>query len=120
MAVDPAFDSTFNWSDENCAARRYEAITGTGMTPPGIAGPPGMLAANADRERAIDVLKAGFAESRLTRAEYDDRMARIHDARTYGELQALVSDLPAGPLGGAVHYQAQGSRRTSRRTQPLA
>jgi hypothetical protein len=57
-----------------------------------------MLAASADRERAVDVLKAGFAEGRLTQEEYNDRMGRAYAARTYGELAALTADLPAGPL----------------------
>jgi Domain of unknown function (DUF1707)/Domain of unknown function (DUF4190) len=57
-----------------------------------------MLAATADRERAVDVLKAGFAEGRLTQDEYNDRMGRAYAARTYGELAALTADLPAGPL----------------------
>jgi hypothetical protein len=59
---------------------------------------PSMRAASADRERAVDVLKAGFAEGRLTQDEYNDRMARAYAARTYGELAALTADLPAGPL----------------------
>jgi hypothetical protein len=88
VGVDPAFDATF--------------------TRPGgygaIAGPPGMLAANADRERAIDVLRAGYAEGRLTKAEHDDRAARVYAARTYGELAALTADLPAGP----AHHQSTG------------
>jgi hypothetical protein len=74
MAVDPGFDATL------------------------------MLAANADRERAVGVLQASFAEGRLTRAEYDDRTTRVYAARTYGELGALIADLPAGPLAGAAHY----------------
>jgi uncharacterized membrane protein len=57
-----------------------------------------MRAASADRERAVDVLKAGFAEGRLTQDEYNDRMGRAYAARTYGELTALTADLPAGPL----------------------
>ena len=59
---------------------------------------PSMRAATADRERAVDVLKAGFAEGRLTQEEYNNRMGRAYAARTYGELAALTSDLPAGPL----------------------
>jgi len=59
---------------------------------------PSMRAATADRERAVDVLKAGFAEGRLTQEEYNDRMGRAYAARTYGELAALTADLPAGPL----------------------
>lgn len=55
-----------------------------------------MRAASADRERAVDVLKAGFAEGRLTQDEYNDRMGRAYAARTYGELAMLTADLPAG------------------------
>ena len=69
---------------------------------------PSMRAASADRERAVDVLKAGFAEGRLTQDEYNDRMGRAYTARTYGELAALTADLPAGPLPAAwpvVPYQ---------------
>jgi Domain of unknown function (DUF1707)/Domain of unknown function (DUF4190) len=59
---------------------------------------PAMRAATADRERTVDVLKAGFAEGRLTQDEYNDRMGRAYAARTYGELFALTADLPAGAL----------------------
>jgi len=57
-----------------------------------------MRASSADRERAVDVLKAGFAEGRLTQDEYNDRMGRAYAARTYGDLTALTADLPAGAL----------------------
>ena len=59
---------------------------------------PAWLAASADRERAVGVLRAGFAEGRLSEAELDDRVARAYAARTYGQLWALTADLPAGPL----------------------
>jgi hypothetical protein len=59
---------------------------------------PAMRAATVDRERAVDVLKAAFAEGRLDQEEYNDRMARAYAAKTYGELVALTGDLPAGPL----------------------
>jgi len=67
--------------------------------------PPAMRAASADRERTVDVLKAGFAEGRLTQDEYDERIGRAYAARTYGELSALIADLPAGavPLPSAGH-----------------
>ena len=55
-----------------------------------------MRASSADRERAVDVLKAGFAEGRLTQDEYNDRMGRAYAARTYGDLAMLTADLPAG------------------------
>jgi hypothetical protein len=44
------------------------------------------------------VLRAAFTEGRLNQDELDDRVARAHAARTYGELWALIADLPAGPL----------------------
>jgi uncharacterized protein DUF1707/uncharacterized protein DUF4190 len=59
---------------------------------------PAMRAASADRERAVDVLKAGFAEGRLTQDEYNERIGRAYAARTYGELTAITADLPAGAL----------------------
>ncbi|HCA84967.1 MAG TPA: hypothetical protein DEQ61_05415 [Streptomyces sp.] len=57
-----------------------------------------MRASHADRERAVDVLKAGFAEGRLTQEEYEQRMGRACEAQTHGLLQALVADLPQGPV----------------------
>jgi hypothetical protein len=58
-----------------------------------------LRAGHADRERAIDVLKAAFAEGRLDQEEYTDRVGRVHAARTYSELTGLTADLPVGPLG---------------------
>jgi hypothetical protein len=53
-----------------------------------------MLAATADRERALDMLKAGFAEGRLTQEEHEARAGGVQSARTYADLAALTSDLP--------------------------
>jgi len=65
----------------------------------------GMLAAAADRERTLDVLKAAFGEGRLNKEEFDSRSARVMAARTYADLNAIVADLPAGP-GGLMPYHA--------------
>ncbi|GAA3828572.1 DUF1707 and DUF4190 domain-containing protein [Streptomyces chiangmaiensis] len=59
--------------------------------------PPSLLASHADRERAVDVLRAGYAEGRLGQPEFDDRVTRAYAARTLGELALLVADLPQGP-----------------------
>jgi hypothetical protein len=84
-------------------------VTPSAATPRGnIGGPPGMLASAADRERAIDVCKASYGEGRLTKDEFDARVHQITMSRTYGDLAAVISDLPAGPLGGVSHYQAGG------------
>ncbi|NEB00003.1 DUF1707 and DUF4190 domain-containing protein [Streptomyces sp. SID13726] len=57
-----------------------------------------MLASHADRERAVDVLRAGFGEGRLEKGEFDKRVERAYGARTVGELALLVADLPLGPV----------------------
>ncbi len=57
-----------------------------------------MLASHADRERAVDVLRAGYGEGRLEKGEFDKRVERAYAARTVGELALLVSDLPLGPV----------------------
>jgi Domain of unknown function (DUF1707) len=70
---------------------------------------PAWLAGSADRERAVGVLRAAFTEGRLNQDELDDRVARAYAARTYGDLWALIADLPAGPLpypGGLPYQQA--------------
>src|SRR5688572_3558720 len=51
-----------------------------------------MLASHADRERAVDVLRAGFGEGRMEQTEFEKRVARAYAARTVGELALLVSD----------------------------
>lgn len=57
-----------------------------------------MLASHADRERAVDVLRAGFGEGRLEHPEFEKRVERAYAARTVGELALLVADLPLGPV----------------------
>jgi hypothetical protein len=69
------------------------------MTQPGYGY---MRASDAERERAVDVLKAGFSEGRLSQDEYADRAGQAHAARTYGDLAALIADLPVGPLGSLL------------------
>ena len=67
---------------------------------------PSWLAANADRERTVGVLRAGFTEGRLSQEELDDRVARAYAARTYSDLWALTADLPAGPYPYPVAFPA--------------
>jgi Domain of unknown function (DUF1707)/Domain of unknown function (DUF4190) len=68
---------------------------GYGMMP---AGDGRLRASTADRERAVDVLKAGFAEGRLTKDEYDDRVAQAYAAITYADLSMVTGDLPGGQM----------------------
>jgi hypothetical protein len=59
---------------------------------------PSWLAATADRERTVGVLRAGFTEGRLTQEELGERVAQAYASRTYGDLWELTSDLPVGPF----------------------
>ena len=63
----------------------------------GTAGALGQLRTSyADREQAIDVLKAAFVQGRLTKDEFDLRLGQVFASRTYADLDALTSDIPEG------------------------
>ncbi|HEY2521241.1 MAG TPA: DUF1707 and DUF4190 domain-containing protein [Streptosporangiaceae bacterium] len=62
-----------------------------------------LRASDTDREQLVDVLKTAFSEGRLDQDEYTFRMERAYSAKTYGELRALVADLPGPPA--QVPYQ---------------
>jgi Domain of unknown function (DUF1707) len=66
-------------------------------------------ASRADRERAIDALKAAFVEERLTMDELDDRVGQAFTSRTYAELAAITADLPAAPRAVAPRAAAPGA-----------
>ena len=52
----------------------------------------------ADREQAIDVLKAAFVAGRLTKDEFDLRVGRVLTSRTYADLAALTVESPVTSL----------------------
>jgi len=56
---------------------------------------PAMLASDADRDRAAELLSAAFAEGRLTAGEHGDRVRAAYAARTWRQLRQLTDDLPA-------------------------
>ena len=55
---------------------------------------PELRAGDADRDRVIAVLTESYTEGRLTNDEFQLRVDSAHAARTFGELDALVDDLP--------------------------
>ncbi|WP_253889290.1 DUF1707 SHOCT-like domain-containing protein [Actinokineospora diospyrosa] len=70
---------------------------------PHLPGPQEMRASNADRERFAKVLHDAMAEGRLTVTELEERLDHVYAARTFGELEPLVRDLPNQQL---VAYQS--------------
>lgn len=57
-------------------------------------------ASDADREAAVDVLRQGCAEGRLSFEELAERAERAYAATTHGELAVLTGDLPATRVVG--------------------
>jgi Domain of unknown function (DUF1707)/Domain of unknown function (DUF4190) len=51
-------------------------------------------AGDADREHVVDLLKGAYTEGRLSKDEYDDRVAKALSARTFADLDLLIADLP--------------------------
>jgi Domain of unknown function (DUF1707)/Domain of unknown function (DUF4190) len=54
-----------------------------------------MRAADADRDRVAERLNMAYSEGRLSKDEYDGRLENALSARTYADLDQLVTDLPA-------------------------
>ena len=57
-------------------------------------GDPRMRASDADRERTASLLREHHAAGRLDAAEFNDRLDKAFDAKTMGDLDALLADLP--------------------------
>jgi hypothetical protein len=56
-----------------------------------------LRASHADREQVIDALKAAFVQGLLTKDELDARAGQAFASRTYAELAAVTTGIPAGP-----------------------
>jgi class 3 adenylate cyclase len=67
--------------------------------------------ADADRDRTVALLREHVVDGRLTLDEFSERVGRALQARTQGDLQSAMTDLPA-----LAEPQAAVSRRTVRRT----
>jgi hypothetical protein len=77
---------------------------------------------DADRERVTDRLREHFAAGRLTREELDERITVALNAKTFGDLRGVMTDLPepapvlaqAGPLSpgprAGLVYARRGPR----------
>ena len=72
--------------------------------------PDELRASHGDRDRVVELLRVAAGDGRLTAEELDERLEIALTARTYGELAALTTDLPAAPGHAEA---APPSRRTS-------
>jgi hypothetical protein len=55
-----------------------------------------------DRDQVAEQLRVAAGDGRLTADELDERLETALTARTYGELEVLLGDLPASPGAGTA------------------
>src|SRR5215469_8499878 len=78
-----------------------------------------LRAGDADRERVVDTLKAAFVQGRLTIDELGMRAGEALASRTYGELTAIIADIPAArgePRPRPEPARLHDSRRPDKKT----
>lgn len=68
-----------------------------------------LRASDKDRELALRILSEAYAEGRLARDEFDERVDAVHAARTLGDLPPqladLVPDVAVRPGTGLEHHR---------------
>ncbi|WKX72349.1 DUF1707 domain-containing protein [Streptomyces sp. XD-27] len=90
-----------------------------------------LRASDADRDRIADILREALAEGRIDPEEHAERIDAVYRARTRGELEPLIRDLPAaavvassagsGPGSGvSVGYDTAQSSSGPARTGPAS
>ncbi len=72
-----------------------------------------MRAGDSDRQAVADKLKQALDEGRLDLAEYDERLQRAYAAKTYGDLEGLLDDLPSVNLPERATTTAPAEQKSS-------
>ncbi|MFD5429685.1 DUF1707 domain-containing protein [Streptomyces sp. NPDC127084] len=116
-------------ADTAGAAGTRDDGAGADMTAEAAVGAGAIRASDADRDRTADILREALAEGRLDPAEHAERIDAVYRAKTVGELEPIVRDLPAarpgtepmaydegtgGPIGPAENLVAVFSSATRR------
>ncbi|GGU36998.1 DUF1707 SHOCT-like domain-containing protein [Streptomyces lavendofoliae] len=65
---------------------------------------PALRASDADRDRIADILRDALAEGRIDTEEHAERVDAVYRAKTLGELEPLVRDLPAARPGPSAPH----------------
>jgi hypothetical protein len=71
---------------------------------------PTLRAGDADREAVGQALRRHHADGRIDTEELQDRISRCYSARTHGELDALLADLPREPNAGTRSLRQRPGR----------
>ncbi|MGP3973027.1 DUF1707 SHOCT-like domain-containing protein [Streptomyces sp. 8N114] len=102
-------DSSRTSLQKQSSAEPSPAPAAASAPAPAPAADAGVRASDADRDRVADILREALAEGRLDAEEHGERIEAVYAAKTMGELEPLVRDLPAGRAGvsGAEHGSEQ-------------
>jgi hypothetical protein len=73
---------------------------------------PDIRASDADRDATADRLRRHHAEGRIDPEEFQERLDRCYQAKTVGELDELVTDLPR-------EHDRRSARRFYGRLRPI-
>ena len=72
----------------------------------------GLRISDGDRDRAASEIREHYAQGRLDPDELSERLERVYQARTTGELDAVRLDLPALPAGAPGERSELAARRS--------
>jgi Domain of unknown function (DUF1707) len=76
-----------------------------------MAADPRIRASDDDRDRTASLLREHHAAGRLDAEEFNERLDRTYAAKTMGELDEILSDLPAIDLYRLPHEGVRRGRR---------
>ncbi|MFE7229442.1 DUF1707 SHOCT-like domain-containing protein [Streptomyces sp. NPDC002405] len=80
-----------------------------------------LRASDADRDRIADILREALAEGRLNADEHAERVEGVLNAKTVGELEVFIQDLPAAhQRRAATAYTPAPNRPTAGEIPPVA
>jgi hypothetical protein len=68
---------------------------------------PAVRMSDAEREAVAERLHKAVGEGRLSLDEFEQRVAGVHAARTFAEVEPFVADLPGGPVAPVAPEQAE-------------
>lgn len=58
-----------------------------------------MRISDAERDNVASILRHAAGEGRLDLEELDERRNAVYAAKTYGDLEPIIRDLPSAPYG---------------------
>jgi hypothetical protein len=80
------------------------------------AGRRGLRASHAERDQAVEMLKAAFVQGRLAKDEFDARVDQALTSKTRSELTVITDDLPAGLVALQPTERTRPPANTATRT----